>query len=433
MIESEAFVTGVGILAPAGWATEIVWRAALPVVGLEQYIAAKGAESKERPSLSTGGLGNLLFNTLSRSITQVGPLPLADEGADRATCLAVAAADQAVARANLQPDDFARFGPDRSRVSIGTSKGGVIAFAEAFDAFCRWRQGGAVAEADGFRRLLGEIPPDVAARRVAQRLGITGAVHATVAACATGTLAIIQGARWIQAGQADIVLAGSSDASLAPLWLGAFKRMGVIARPHPTLGPAYACRPFDRTREGFVIGEGAAVLVLESARSATRRGVQPLARIAGLAAGSDPAGLTAITPDGAPLAEVMKLALRRGGYNPENLAAIMAHGTATLANDAAEAQAIHRILGRRACEVPTVSVKGFLGHLLGAAGAVETALSALAIRDRRLPGNRTLIEPDPALGNLNLPGQPVDLPPGPVLKLSLGFGGHLAAILLDRA
>jgi 3-oxoacyl-[acyl-carrier-protein] synthase II len=330
-------------------------------------------------------------------------------------------------------DDFAAFRPDRSRVSIGTSKGGVITLGQAFEALAEARQGGEMPNADACAAILGEVLPDGVARSVARRFGITGGAHSTVAACATGTLAVIQAARWIRSGEADIVLAGSSDASLTPLWFGAFQRMGVLAKPHPTLGPDYACRPFDRIREGFTIGEGAAVLVLESPRSVARRGVSPVARIAGFAAGADPAGLTAITPDAESLATVLKLALRRGGCTPERLVAVMAHGTGTQANDAAEARALKLALGDQAARIPVVSVKGRIGHLLGAAGSVETALSVLAIFHGRLPGNTTLIEPDPTLGNLNLPRSAIELPSGPILKVSMGFGGHLAAILLAPA
>jgi len=275
-------------------------------------------------------------------------------------------------------------------------------------------------------------PPDGAARRIARRFGATGGTHATVGACATGTLAIIQAARWIQDGEADIVLAGSADACLTPLWLAAFERMGVLASPHPALGPAYACRPFDRTRDGFVVAEGAAILVLESERSVRRRGVKPAARITAFASGSDPTGLVNANSEGEVLAAVVAETLRRGGCDPRDLAAILAHGTGTLSNDATEILALRRALGAEISRAPIVSVKGVIGHLLGAAGSVETALTVLAVRDRRLPGNATLIEPDPAFADLTLPRKPVNLPPGPILKTSMGFGGHVAAILVDN-
>lgn len=173
------------------------------------------------------------------------------------------------------------------------------------------------------------------------------------------------------------------------------------------------------------------MLVLESAQSARRRGVRPLARISGYAMGSDPAGLTQLRRDGIPLARVADIACRRAGIEGSDLAAIQAHGTGTLANDLAELNAIRLLCGHRTQEIPVVSLKGALGHLLGAAGAVELAVSTLAVLTRTLPPNATLRHPDPALGQARLPQAAVNLGPGPILKTSMGFGGHVAAVVVD--
>lgn len=433
MTHQDVFVTGTGMVSPTKPALRSSWTNKLFSDIGQLYNEEDLNTILESSRPLTDSYAKFCRERVASNPAEGADLSSGLEGNDRVTRLAVAAAEEAVAHAGLSPADLVAFGPGRSRVSIGTSKGGVITFGRAFDSLEVARRGGLVPNADQCRDMLRDVLPDGAARCVAGRFGINGGAHATVAACATGVLAIIQAARWIQAGEADIVLAGSSDASLTPLWVGAFRRMGVLARPHPTLGPEYACRPFDRTREGFTLGEGAAVLVLESPGSVARRGVQPIARIAGFAAGSDPAGLTGITPDAESLATVLKLALRRGGSVPRDLAAVMAHGTATQANDAAEARALRLALGDQTSRVPVVSVKGRLGHLLGAAGSVETALSALAVFQQRLPGNATLLEPDPALGALNLPRSAIDLPKGPILKVSMGFGGHLGAILLAPA
>ena len=276
--------------------------------------------------------------------------------------------------------------------------------------------------------MLREVLPNGAADVVARRFGITGGAHATVAACATGTLAIIQAARWIQEGEADIVLAGSSDASLTPLWLGAFRRMGVLAEPHPTLGPAYACRPFDRTRHGFTLGEG---------RRRPRPGKPKFRGPAGRSTHGTNCrfrrrgGPRRPDPDHSgcrSLATVLRLALQRGGIQPENLVAVMAHGTATQANDAAEAQALSRCW---ATGLPrSLSCRSKAGL---ATSSVRPARSRPPFRPSpflitAMPGNSTLIESDPALGNLNLPRSAIEFPEGPILKVSMGFGGHLAAI-----
>ncbi|HQA00674.1 MAG TPA: beta-ketoacyl synthase N-terminal-like domain-containing protein, partial [Phycisphaerae bacterium] len=390
--------------------------------------------------------------------------PAGTEYRDRVCQLSVAAAEEAWAAAGLAEKSPP---PPRVAVSFGTSKGGILAFArvldhlqpvlhpstgllvpgyataqnylrsEVFASDCRHVRGiqnyphPEVFSSRSLQLLLSDVPPDAPARALAARFGAAGDVHATVAACATGTLAVIRGVQMLLDGRADVVLAGSADASLHPLWFAAFRQIGVLAAEHPQRGPAWACRPFDATREGFAVSEGAAVLVLESARSVRQRGARPLARIRGYAMGGDPAGLTQLRPDGVPLARIAQIACDRAGVNPTGLAAIQAHGTGTPANDPVEINAIRRLCGHAAAEIPVVSFKGALGHSLGAAGAVELALAVLAIEHQTLPPNATLIEPDEALGEVCLPTIARELAPGAILKTSMGFGGHIAAVVLD--
>lgn len=314
-----------------------------------------------------------------------------------------------------------------SQISIGTSKGGVHSFSSVSLNLIKGPYGVLNPREDLFC-----IPPDAPARCLAAR-ATAGGMHATVAACATGTLAAIRGVRLIEDGDAEQVLAGSSDASLVRLWFAAFERMGVLAPEHPVKGPAWACRPFDAHRNGFALGEGAAVLALESGDSVRRRGARPIARIAGAAMTTDPAGLTAVSPDAEPLVHAIRLACERAGCRPEEIVCIHAHGTGTRANDMVEARAIRTVLRAHARNVPIVSVKGAIGHLLGAAGAVELALAALTCQQGISPGNVTLEEPDPELGELCLPRETFRPGCGPVLKTALGFGGHVAAVVLTPA
>lgn len=272
--------------------------------------------------------------------------------------------------------------------------------------------------------------PDAPASRLAGRLKAASGTHASVAACSTGTMAVIRGVQFIQDGDADLVLCGGADASLHPLWLAAFEQMDVLAPPHVDFGSGWACRPFDATRGGFALGEGAAVLVLESARSLKRTRSEPLARITGYARGTDPTGPTTLDETGASLAHVIRLACSRAGCRPDGLACIYAHGTGTQTNDRTEARAIRAVLADAAERVPIVSLKGVIGHLLGAAGAVELALAVLACKQGRSPGNLTLLEPDPALGRLQLPREEFPLAGGPILKTAMGFGGHVAAVVM---
>jgi len=406
------FVTGIGIVSPAGCGRETTWASLLA-----GRTCVRRIERSDLSGCATNFAGEVRdFEPAAGT-----------ESADRVCQFAVAAAEEAMASAGMSPADLQAFGSQRSRVSIGTSKGGILAFASIAQAFA-----GKTRIPDDLVHRLIDIPPDAPTRHVAARFGVTGGMHTSVAACTTGTLAVVRAAQWIQDGEADIVLCGSSDASLHPLWFGAFERMNVLAPEHPSRGPAWACRPFDQSRRGFAMGEGAAILVLESARSARGRGSSPIARITGCATGTDPAGLTQLTADGGPLHRVIQLACGRAGCRPERISCIHAHGTGTQSNDLLETRAIRNFLGSRAADVPIVSIKGAIGHLLGAAGAVELAAAALTCRDHKCPGTATLLEPDPRLGPLTLPPKAFELPyPGPVLKTSLGFGGQLAAVILE--
>ncbi|HSW47369.1 MAG TPA: beta-ketoacyl-[acyl-carrier-protein] synthase family protein [Phycisphaerae bacterium] len=423
-MSTTVLVTGVGTISPAGRTALRTWSLLLSNATCIRLLSLEPSSVNGHYNTGKASSGSSLL--LAAGVASLdGSCEAA--GSDRVTRFALAAAGEAVRSAGLQPAELAGPAADRCRVSIGTSKGGVITFSGVLDSLASGRISAS--------RLAGltDIPPDAAARAVADRYGITGGVHATVGACATGTLAILQAARWIEDGDADIVLAGSSDASIMLLWFAAFERMGVLAPAHPTLGPGFACRPFDQTRQGFVIGEGAAVLVLESAESAHRRGACPLARIAGYAAGSDPAGLAQPTPDAEPVAAVIRKALDRARIGPAQLAAVFAHGTGTPTNDLVETTALRHALGQYVTRIPIVSAKGAIGHLLGGAGSVETALAVLATRERNCPGTVTLLEPDSAFADLCLPRQSFKLGPGAILKVSMGFGGHLGAIVLVPA
>ncbi|MGQ9651099.1 MAG: beta-ketoacyl-[acyl-carrier-protein] synthase family protein [Phycisphaerae bacterium] len=405
---ADVLVTGIGIVSPAGIGCEQTWRRLL-AAGKAACRLAGGWHPKSEPVCAApiGGFS----------------APAGTEHLSRTSQLAVAAAEEALASARLADRPVTS---GRMAASIGTSKPLV-------DLFLPDR---CDADADTrlfFRPSCGwfDFLPDAPARTISARFGLA-LVHSTVCACSTGLHAIIRGAEMIRNGEADIVLAGGADSSLSPLWLAAYQNMGVLAPEHPELGPAWACRPFDRYRNGFVVGEGAALLVLESRDSVTRRGVSPWAWLRAWAIGSDPAGLTRLSEDGSPLAEVVQTALNNGSTRPADVCCIYAHGTATRQNDLAEVSCFRRVFGRHLTSLPVISTKGAIGHLMGAAGAVETALAVLAGQNRRSPGTATLVEPDPEFAGLRLPTGTFDLAAGAILKTSLGFGGHLAAIVVQR-
>lgn len=443
------YITGLGVVSPAGCGADAGFRALTGGRRCTRWI--------DDPRLTGGG-------AVSAGVVVEFEPPAGTDNRDRVCQLAVAAADEAFAAAGLTDRGVA---PDRLAVSFGTSKGGILSFVPACERLgilsertiniCaevatsvkkylftdhftsvsnnsrsnkRYPHEEGLASLD-LLRLLSDIPPDAPARTLAARFGARAGAHATVAACATGVLAIIRGVQAIAGGEADAVLAGSSDASLHPLWFAAFRRMGVLAEPANPEEASRSCRPFDAARSGFVIGEGAAAMVLESADSARNRGVRAVGRILGYCAGSDPAGLARVQPDGAPLARVAEIACDRAGIDPADLAAIHAHGTGTSANDLVEIAALRSLLGRRAAEIPVVSIKGAIGHLLGAAGSVEAAIAVLSAANRVCPPNATLGTPDRGFHGICLPQQSRETRPGPILKLSMGFGGHLAALVIE--
>jgi 3-oxoacyl-[acyl-carrier-protein] synthase II len=275
------------------------------------------------------------------------------------------------------------------------------------------------------------LSPQRAAVLIADVLGIHGPILSSVSACSTGLHSLIRAVQWLRDGGGPIAIAGAVESSLNPLFAGAFLRMGVLAADWPE--PRTACRPFDRQRSGFIIGEGAAALTIETAHHARSRGARPLAIIGGYAMGTDPTGLADLDPSGRPLASTIRRCLRAGGVTADQVACVKAHGTATVQNDVAEAAAVGEVFGDRA--VPVISLKGYLGHALGASGAIEAAICVRAAQAGLMPGNANLTEPDPACGP-NHPDRPApvfDDWARHVLCLSAGFGGHLGAVLIRPA
>jgi 3-oxoacyl-[acyl-carrier-protein] synthase II len=313
---------------------------------------------------------------------------------------------------------------DRAAVLIGLSKGGFRSLVTSADLIRSGRHG-SQSLAEAWVRSW----PASGASLLAGRYGFRGPCVAPIAACATGLVAALGGADLIRRGICDLALAGGADASLEPLLLAAFRRMKALARVEAE--PAKAVRPWDRDRSGFLIGEGAGVLVLERLDHALARGVVPYAELAGGALGSDAFHETALDTDPTGLARVIGRALRSSRVEPADVDAVNVHGTATLGNDPLESRALRVALGPAADRVVCSANKSQIGHLLGAAGSAELAIAALSIRDGFAPPILNLDHPDPAC---DLDASPVgrSLPIRTLLKLSLGFGGHLAAAVLRK-
>ncbi len=347
---------------------------------------------------------------------------LGDRGLDPALGLLARAADEAMGDAG-RPDLGPGFDPDRGFALIGLSKGAIRALA-AHHLRVRAAPGG---------RWPGDWVgawPGAGSGLVAGRFGLRGGALGPVAACASGLVAALQGVDLIRRGAADLAVVGASDASIEPLVIAAFRRMRALAEP--VGDPARAVRPWDRDRNGFLVGEGAAVLVLERLASARSRGATPYAEILGGAIGSDAFHETALDPDPIGLARLIGRALGDAGVDPSEVDAAHVHGTATPSNDPLECRALRLALGEQADRVACSASKAQVGHLLGASGAAELAFAALGVRDGLAPPTINLDRPDPAC-DLDTPRLVArSTPIGVALKLSLGFGGHLAVAVLGR-
>ncbi|KNB50785.1 beta-ketoacyl-[acyl-carrier-protein] synthase family protein [Streptomyces caatingaensis] len=340
---------------------------------------------------------------------------------DRVTHLAAAAAGLALRDAGLDLDAVDR---ERVGVVLGTGCGG----AESI------RANAAAALVGGGRVGARFVPMSMSnspAAWIAIRHGLGGPVTTSVTACASGADALVTAHQMIVADEADVVLAGGAEAPLTDLLVSGFARMKALSARNDE--PGRASRPFDRDRTGFVLGEGAAVLVLESAGHARARGARPLAELLGYGRTGDAHHIVAPRPDGSAAARAVTRALRSAGLAPGEVSHVNAHGTGTVLNDAAEAAALHRALGAAAARVPVTATKSMTGHTLGAAGAVEAVAAVQALMYQVVPPTANLDHPDPELGLDVVAGEPRDVSVSAVLSSSFAFGGHNVVLAFGRS
>ncbi|QRN92951.1 beta-ketoacyl-[acyl-carrier-protein] synthase family protein [Archangium violaceum] len=323
----------------------------------------------------------------------------------------------------------ARCGPGEREASLSVALGLEQAFLEDFgplfdEGRIHWdREPAASLPPVRFRARL-----DLAAEALQRLLGLRGGTTVHVSACAAGGLAVAHAAALIERGEASVVLCGATDSMVNPLGIGGMSRLGA---PSPRNAPD-ACRPFDRRRDGLVVGEGAAMFVVESEAHAQLRGARPLARILGWGRTQDAYRVTAPRPDGASARRAMENALRHARLSPKAVGYINAHGTGTPLNDPAEVKAIRGALGSHAETVAVSSIKGAVGHLMAASGAVELASCLLAFERDLLPGTAHFLERDPEC-DLDIIGpMPRSARVAYVLSNSFGFGGQNVTLVLGR-
>lgn len=422
---SRVAITGLGLVTPFGIGVEATWSALMRnASALRPLLVSPHWPAPLWPENTVGG-----------------PLPPAEDLAaalqdseaasrqDRVILAGRVAAREALSAANLLRGTgrFSRLTVLGNRVGIafGTSKGGLDTTTQ------HWLTSQDRSPASRFS--WEQAWPHATASAIGAEYQIRGPASCPVAACATGLAACFVGRHWIEGGLCDVVLVGSSDASLHPAILGSFRRLGVLSSGTGGLPPG--CRPFDRNRDGFLIGEGAACLVLERAEHAQSRASTPLAWLRGGLQLTDTAGLLQPDPAGEALEHLIRRTLATAGVHPGDIGYVNLHGTGTLANDALEGAVIDRVFGPENANQPLrmSSLKGALGHLLGAAGSVELALTVLALFRQTAPPTTCLIHPDAGSPARHILGSPTALDTRHALKLSSGFGGHLLAALLEQA
>ncbi len=339
---------------------------------------------------------------------------------ERNVVLAVAAAREAWADAGVDNVD-----PARAGILVGSAIGGVMGVLEQNDVL---RERGHTRVSPWF---LPNVLVDSASGQIAIDLGLRGPNYAPVSACATGSHALGEGAEVIRRGDADVVVAGGTEACMHPVILAGFSAMrGLVAEEDD---PTRASRPFDATRAGFVMGEGACVLVLEELERVQARGGRIYAEVLAYGTSNDAHHMAQPDPESVGTAEMMRAAIERAGLEPEQVGYINAHGTSTPQGDLAETKAIKEVFGEHAYQLAVSSTKSVLGHLFGAAGAIEAMMCVLALHEGVLPPTINYRTPDPECDLDYVPNEARRVQVDVALSNAMGLGGHNACVLVGRA
>ncbi len=339
---------------------------------------------------------------------------------ERNVLLALAAGREAVGDAGL--DDV--YESERVGILFGTAIGGFLGIMEQHDVY---RERGPDRIVPNF---LPSVLVDTASGQLAISLGYRGPNYAPVSACATGSTAVGEAAEIVKRGDADAILAGGAEACMHPMILGGFCAMRGLAVEDEY--PPRASRPFDATRAGFVIGEGACVLVIEELEAARRRGAKIYAEVLGYGASNDAHHIAQPEPEATGVTKMMRAALDRAGIEPERVGYINAHGTSTPLGDAAETKAIKDVFGGHAYELAVSSTKSVMGHCFGAAGAIEAMMCVLAISEGVLPPTINYEQPDPECDLDYVPNKAREARVDVALSNAMGLGGHNACVLVGR-
>ncbi|MGH7789414.1 MAG: beta-ketoacyl-ACP synthase II [Candidatus Binatia bacterium] len=404
-------ITGLGVISPLGCGTETNWRAVL--AGQSGIGPITAFDASDFPVRIAGE---------ARDFDPANYLEKRDiKKVDRFAQFAIAAAQMAVDDAGLR---LGAGEAPRVGVVVGVGFGGIATLEESHKAFLE----GGIKRLSPF--LVPRLIANMAPGHIAIRFGCTGVNYTPTSACASGGQAVGEAFRLVRFGEQDVVITGGAEAAVTPLSVGGFAVMRAMSTRNET--PATASRPFDRGRDGFVIGEGAGLLVVESLDRALARGARIYAELVGYGANADAYHITSPAPDGRGAADCMRLALLSGGIDPLEVDYINAHGTSTPHNDVNETQAIKHVFGEHAARLAVSSTKSMTGHLLGGAGGVEAVFTALALHHGWIPPTINYTDADPTCDLDYVPNQARQAPLRVALSNSFGFGGANACVAFRR-
>lgn len=411
-------IVGVGVVAPGGIGTKEFWN-----------LLANGRTATRRISFFDPArfrsrvAAEVDFDPAAHGLTQQEIRRM-----DRAAQLAVVAMREAIADSELE---FTATDPARLGVTIGTAVGATMGLEEEYRVVSDDGRLYLVDHEYAVPHLYDYLVPSSFASEIAWACGAEGPVAVVSTGCTSGLDSVAHARELIREGSADIMIAGATDAPISPITVACFD--AIKATTPRNDDPEHASRPFDGTRNGFVLGEGSAILVLEELEAARRRGAHIYAELAGFGSHCNAFHMTGLRPDGAEMAAAITGALDEARIDPEDVDYINAHGSGTKQNDRHETAAFKRSLGDHAYDVPVSSIKSMIGHSLGAIGSLEIAASALAIQNNVVPPTANLTTPDPECDLDYVPVTAREWRTDTVLTVGSGFGGFQSAMVLRRA
>lgn len=414
-MQRRAVITGIGVVAPGGVSREAFWEA------LTAGRSATRTITLFDPTRFRSRIGaECDFDPLAAGLS-----PRQARRMDRAAQFALVCTREAVQDSGV---DLGSVSPERVAVSIGSAVGCTMGLEQEYVVLSDSGRQWLVDHSYGVPHLYGYMVPSTMAVEVAWEVGAEGPVALISTGCTSGLDAVGHGVQLIEEASADIVVAGATDAPLSPITSACFDAIKATSPNNDD--PEHASRPFDATRDGFVLGEGAAVMILESKSAALGRGAHLYAEIAGFASRSNAFHMTGLKPDGREMAEAIRVALERARLNPDAVDYINAHGSGTKQNDRHETAAFKRSLGAHAYRVPVSSIKSMVGHSLGAIGSIEVAACALALDRQVVPPTANLHNRDPECDLDYVPVTAREHKMDVVLSVGSGFGGFQSAMVL---